>query len=313
MLKGKWIGGLAQWEDGDNYYLSIAFTWELDRAYSMALFARACGKKVIAGGPGLFLAEKRHILEDIAEVPTKMELRKGKMRKLPADYPDAIRYHNPSATFASRGCDVGCDFCIVPTLEGETFTLVPDFIVRPILCDNNLSGLPAHYQDYIIERYKAEGVPLLDANSGFEPRTFTADVYARWAPLINAGRGPWRFAYDEMQERTEALAVMKMLEAEPAKRKRVYCMIGKEPYAECMQRIQEIIDHGCEPHVQPYMKLSAGHREPYVYHDWTRQKLKDVARWANGFVWKKAPFEEYNRSQKNAGAEAYDAQQGLFI
>lgn len=296
MDKGKWIGGLAEWEEGDTYYLSVVFTWELDRAYSMALFAKSCGKKVIAGGPALFLVKMQHLLCDVAEIGTS--------------YPDAIAKHNPMATFASRGCPVGCGFCIVPAMEGKEFTLIPDFPVRPVLCDNNLSALPVEYQNYIIERYQGNGVPLLDANSGFEPQTFTPDVYARWAPLVNAGRGPWRFAYDETKERKEVLRVMKMLEGEPSSRKRVYVIIGNEPYAECMSRIQEVIDNGCEPHVQPYMKLTALEKRPHVRFDWTEQKLKDVARWANGFVWKRAPFDEYNRAMKSIAEN--DRQQRMF-
>ena len=53
------------------------------------------------------------------------------------------------ATFASRGCPVGCWFCIVPKMEGKAFTLLPDFPVRPILCDNNLSALPVDYQRFV--------------------------------------------------------------------------------------------------------------------------------------------------------------------
>lgn len=299
MDKAKWVGGLAEWEDGDTTYLSVAFTWKLDEAYASALFARALGRKVIAGGPALFLVKMQHELAGVAEIGTH--------------YPDAVTKHNPMATFASRGCPVGCGFCIVPALEGREFTLIPDFVPRQILCDNNLSALDAQYQDYIIERYHATNTPIIDANSGFEPRTFTPDVYQRWAPIINAGRGPWRFAYDDMQERSEVLAVMKMLRAEPAKRKRVYVLIGNEPFSDCMQRIQEVIDNGCEPHVQPYMKLVALVKEPHARHDWTVQKLRDVARWANGFVYRKAPFSEYNRSMKSrTPPERFDELTGLF-
>lgn len=294
-----WIGGLAEWDDGDTFYLSVAFTWKLDEAYSRAVFARACGKRVIAGGPALFLNQMKHELFGVAEIG--------------ADFPDAVRRHNPDATIASRGCPVGCGFCIVPAMEGLEFTYLPDFPVRPILCDNNLSALPAKYQDFIIERYRAESVPLRDANSGFEPITFTGDVYERWAPLINEGRGPWRFAFDEMKEAKEVAAVMLMLRDEPQRRKRVYVLIGNEPFAECMERIQAVIDAGCEPHVQPVMKLNALDREPWVRHDWTAQKLRDVARWANGWVWKKAPFADYDRHRKNSRQETYDEQQGLFI
>jgi hypothetical protein len=104
-----------------------------------------------------------------------------------------------------------------------------------------------------------------------------------------------------------------MLADEPQKRKRVYVLIGNEPFAECMARIQEVIDAGCEPHVQPYMKLTALVKVPHVMHDWTVQRLQDVARWSNGWVWKRAPFEEYDRHRKNAPVERYDAQQGLFV
>src|SRR5439155_3832901 len=122
----------------------------------------ASGLQVRAGRPGLFT--RPHYLDGVAEVG--------------GDFPDAIVHHHPDATVASRGCPVGCWFCIVPKMEGRVFTLLPDFPVRPILCDNNLSALPAEYQDHIVARYKATGVPLLDANSGFEPKTFTDEVYA---------------------------------------------------------------------------------------------------------------------------------------
>lgn len=295
----RWIGGLAEWQDGETTFLSVAFTWKLDEAWGRAMFAKSMGYKVKAGGPALFLAKMKHKLVDVAEVG--------------GDYHDAVARHNPDATIASRGCPVGCWFCIVPAMEGKSFTLLPDFPVRPILCDNNLSGLPSDYQDLIVSKYNKAGVKLRDANSGFEPITFSREVYDRWKPLINEGKGPWRFAYDETKEKPQVWQVMKMLEAEPPRRKRVYVLIGNEPFAECMQRIKEVIDNGCEPHVQPFMKLNALERIPDCRHDWTVQKLKDVARWANGWVWKKAPFADYDRHRKNAPRERYDEQQGLFV
>lgn len=295
--QSKWVGGFAEWTEGDTAYLSIAFTWLLDKAYARALWYRALGYKVRAGGPALFLVKMQHELADVAE--------------LGGEAPDAIVHHNPAATIASRGCSVGCWFCIVPAMEGREFTLLPDFPVRPVLCDNNLSALPADYQRHIIERYRAEGVPLLDANSGFEPRTFDDDVYARWREI---NRGPWRFAYDDEPEGPDVERVMRMLRAEPAKRKRVYVLIGNEPFDACMGRIRRVIDWGGEPHVQPLMKLNALDKAPWVRYDWTAPKLRDVARWANGWVWKRAPFAEYDRSMnKSRAAPVYDEQQGLFV
>lgn len=293
-----WVGGLAQWEDGDTTYLSVAFTYKLNEAYERAQFAKACGQKVRIGGPALFLSQMQHKVTMFAEV--------GK------EYPDAIWRHNPDATVASRGCPVGCSFCIVPKMEGTSFTLLPDFPVRPILCDNNLSALPSEYQEHIISRYLKCDVPLRDANSGFEPITFTDEVYARWKPLINAGRGPWRFAYDETKEAPQVRRVMQMLKNEPENRKRVYVLVGNEPFASCMERLYEVIANKCEPHVQPYLDLNAMTREPRARFDWTAQKLKDVARWANGFLWRNIKFEDYDRHAKKS-VEKYDEQQGLFV
>lgn len=291
--QAKWSGGLAEWTDGDTAYLSIAFTWRLNDARARAQWYRALGYRVRAGGPATFV--RKRYLEDVAE--------------LGGDVPDAVRYHNPAATIASRGCPVGCWFCIVPKMEGRNFTLLPDFPVRPILCDNNLSGLPAEYQEHIVARYIAAGVPLLDANSGFEPRTFDDAVYARWRGI---NRGPWRFAYDDLQEREFVRRVMEMLAEVSPKKKRVYVLIGNEPVEACLGRIREVIQWGGEPHVQPFIKLNALERKPHVRFDWTEQKLTDVARWANRFIWRYAPFEDYQRAERTARTERHKDQQQLF-
>lgn len=295
LKKSKWVGGLAEWTEGDTVHLSIAFTWLLNEAYQRAIFWKAQGYKVRAGGPGVFT--QKHYLADVAE--------------LGGDIPDAIVHHNPLATFASRGCPVGCWFCVVPAMEGRAFTLLPDFTPRPILCDNNLSALPADYQDHIVARYQAAGVPLLDANSGFEPQSFDEEVYARWRSI---NKGPWRFAYDEQKERADVETVMRMLRVVTRRKKRVYVLIGNEPVAACMERIDQVMAWGGEPHVQPLMKLNALEKKYWIRHDWSEQSLRDVARWANNWPWHKQPWSAYRRSAHAArDRERYDERQGLFL
>lgn len=279
--KGQWVKGLAHWTDLERRiaYLSIAFTWRLPEARALAERYAAQGFKVRAGGPGTFT--RRNFLADVAEVG--------------GDYPDAVAMHNPQATFASRGCSVGCWFCIVPKMEGRSFTEMPDFPVRPVLCDNNLSALSPEYQQHIVDRYKATGVPLLDANSGFEPATFDDEVFARWSPVL---KGPWRFGYDEKTEGENVERVMRMLKRVNARRKQVYTMIGHEPFDVCMERIRRVIDWGGEPYAQPFIKLNALEKTPVVRHDWTELKLRQVARWVNRHLWRKTRFEDYDASIK---------------
>ena len=289
--KGRWVNGLAEWTDGDTAFLSIAFTWRLDDAWQRAKWYLALGYKVRAGGPGIFT--RKHYLADVAEIG--------------GDVPDAVARHNSMATFASRGCPVGCWFCIVPKMEGKNFTELPDFIVRPVLCDNNLSALSSEYQDHIVARYVASGVPLLDANSGFEPRAFDEEVYRRWK-VIN--RGPWRFAYDDMADRPHVARVMMMLRDLTPKRKQVYTLIGNEPFEVCMGRIREVIAWGGEPYAQPVMKLNALKRVPMVRHDWTVPRLKAVQRWVNARRWKYCAFADYDSSRKT---KAVDDRQMAFL
>jgi hypothetical protein len=293
-MNAGWAGGLAEWTEEGVAYISVAFTWLLDEAWGRARWYRQLGYRVRAGGPGIFT--RKHYLADVAE--------------LGGDCPDAIARHNPDATIASRGCPVGCWFCIVPKMEGRNFTLLPDFPVRPVLCDNNLSALPAEYQQHIIDRYKKARVPLLDANSGFEPRTFDDEVYARWKTI---NRGPWRFAYDDQAERPYVERVMQMLRDVNPKRKRVYVLIGNEPVEACIERIQHVLDWRGEPHVQCYMKLNALEKRPHIRFDWTEDSLRTAARWANRRIWRYATLGEYRRSAKTSRDDRYDARQGLFL
>lgn len=287
--KAGWVDGLAHWTQGDTAFISVAFTWRLHDAFMVAAWYRQHGFRVRAGGPGIFT--RKTFLADVCEIG--------------GDIPDAVWRHNPLATIASRGCPVGCWFCIVPKMEGKTFTLLPDFPVRPILCDNNLSALPPEYQDHIVSRYLSAGIPLLDANSGFEPRTFDDEVLARWRPI---NRGPWRFAYDDHAEREDVLRVLRMLKDVSPRRKLVYTLIGNEPFDACMQRISEVIGWGGEPYAQPYMKLNALEKRPHVRFDWSEPLLRRVQRWVNGRFWRYTDFAGYRASFRSAAKADTSAQ-----
>jgi hypothetical protein len=303
--QSKWVGGLAHWTVGDRAYLSVAFTYRLPDARKLATYYSARGFKVFAGGPALAHVKMQRYLEDVAWVP------RGAGN--PGRLDGALQRHNPAATIASRGCDQKCSFCIVPFMEGS-FTELPEFPVLPVLCDNNLSGLPAEYQDYIVGRYIENSVPLLDANSGFEPRSFTASVFARWERI---NRGVWRLAYDDLMERDfirEALAILKHAGV-CARRIQIYTLLGNEPFDACMQRIREVIEWGGEPFCQPLMKLVSLTRDPHVKHDWTAKKLRAVARWANNHMWRgQAPrFEDYDARVRRSPRARFDPAQGLMI
>lgn len=270
-----WSGGITEWIEGNTAHISVVFSWLLPKAYQRAAWYKADGYKVVAGGPAVSI--RPDYLATVAEIGGST---------------DAIVRHNPKATIASRGCPVGCWFCLVPVTEGKEFTLLWDFIPRPILCDNNLSALPEEFQDHIIKRYQDEGVMLEDANSGFEPRTFTPDVYFRWKAI---NKGPWRLALDEVGEIQVVERAMKILKGEHRNNKRIYVLIGNEPFAQCHERLRKVIEWGGLPYAQPVMALNTLIKKPMIRHDWTLSKLRDYSRWVNRYLWRIIPFDEYKK------------------
>jgi hypothetical protein len=295
---GEWARGVVEWTEGETAFLSVVFSWDTDEAFARAAWYRQAGYKVRVGGPGVFTAKRAREFAGIATVG-------GSIR-------DVQRRHNPMATKASEGCPVGCSFCIVPSMEGRTFTLLPDFEPRPVLTDNNLSALPADYQQYIIDRYRAAGVPLLDANSGFEPKTFDEHTFERWR-VIN--RGPWRFGLDESHEIPDVERMIRLLRSRGVSSRKIrpYVLIGNEPFEDCMARIRRVIELGGEPYVQPVLKLNATKKEPWIRHDWTALLLKQVQRWANSpMIWRKASFGEYDSSINTSRDAARDRTAPLF-
>lgn len=258
--------------------LSVIFSWHAFVARRIALQVRS-NADVWCGGPGMYAFEKWWKCETGLDCVRSLDWRFERQR---GDY---------QMTFASRGCPVDCWFCVVPKMEGRSFTLDWDFQPTPILCDNNLSALPIEFQNHIIDRYKSSKIKLEDANSGFEPRTFTGLTYRLWSEIL---RGPWRFALDELSELDDVRRMMKILQDEPASKKRVYVLIGNEPIEQCHERVQKIIEWDGEPYCQPVLPLNALSREQFVVrHDWTTQKLKDFARWVNRWLWRSIPLWEY--------------------
>jgi hypothetical protein len=262
--------------------VSAIFSWDLLKGVQIARRAEC---ELWAGGPG-FLHMADWWRNETGNTPVigldpRFERQRGNYRMC----------------FAARGCPVGCYFCGVPELEGKQYTLDWNFRPAPILCDNNLTDEPIDFQEHIIRRYRSSEVPLLDANSGFEPKNFTEDTYRRWKDVL---RGPWRFGYDYLPERSAVKRMLHILRTEPPKKKRVYVMIGNEPFDVCLQRATEVVEWGAEPYCQPYLSKTALDRKDYeIRYDWTPDRLTHFARYYNRFLWKYTPISDYQCGTKH--------------
>lgn len=188
----------------DAVWVSAIFSWHVPSLVHLAQEALQGTCRVEVGGPGTF-GLRAYIHEHTGLWPQST--------------PDARFERQPGTSrmvFWSRGCpakncspgfprDGALPVCSVPQMEGWKYTLYTDVQPAPIILDNNLSALPVSHQELIIERTLSAGFSVVDANSGFEPRSIRAETIERWrrVPLL-----AWRFAYDELAERTDVLRTL---------------------------------------------------------------------------------------------------------
>jgi hypothetical protein len=265
--------------DAELVCLSVIFSWHAPIAKEIALRMKLTAD-VWCGGPGMFA------LANWWRKETGLVMTKGvdpRFESQPGKY---------LMTFASRGCPVNCSFCIVPKMEGLKQTLYWDFQPAPVLCDNNISALPFDFQRHIIKRYQETGITLRDANSGFEPHSFSEEMFQLWKPVI---KGAWRFAYDHTNEGQEVYRMMTILKSVPASRKRVYCLVGNEPFEACLERGKKIIEWGGEPHCQFVLPLNwlGNDADLKPKYGWTIQQGRDFCRYFNRWLWRSVPLEDY--------------------
>ena len=270
-----WCGdGYAEWIDGDTAYLSVVFSWNLERAYQRAVWLKAFGYRVRAGGPAVALNPA--ILADVAEIG-------GNVNALP--------HHNPNATFTTRGCVRHCPFCAVPRIEGELVELT-DWEPRPIVCDNNLLAASVAHFDRVIDRLK----PLagVDFNQGLDSRLLTRHHAERLAELdLYTTRLAWdTTAY----ERQFLVAYQTLRDAGISARKiRVYVLIGfNDTPEDALYRLETVWALGSFPNPMRYQPLDSHRRNEYIAPAWTDQELKRYMRYWSRLHWLgHVPFAEY--------------------
>jgi hypothetical protein len=266
-------------QDYDGVCLSVIFSWDVPYAIEQAKIALAMGRQVMIGG-GITVQLHNYIkramgIEPHYKIVPELENVEGNFKMV----------------YFTRGCVQKCFFCPVPRIEGHVVTLNRKSNPAKVLMDNNLSQIPAEYQEYIVERYLAAGMTSVDCNSGFEPQ----GIDERTVKLFD--RLPlrwWRMGFDEIGEEAAFAEAVRTIKAFSKKTVRAYTMIGHEPVAKCLHRLQRTIALGCEPVPQAYIKLDAKTKTPAVQHDWTAELLRDVQRfYYSPQLWRKLKLEDY--------------------
>ena len=269
----QWKKGIVSWQASNILYLSVPFTWLVNEAISMIEKSK---NRVVVGGPGAILLRSK--FEGLAEVREDA-------------FPfEPVIYHNPFATFTTRGCPNKCPFCAVPKIEGE-FREISDFTSRPIVCDNNFLASSRKHFNNVIDKLKM--FPSVDFNQGLEAKLFTPRIADRFSELKHV---KVRFAFDKMLDEKYVVDAINLAKKKGMKDIACYLLFGfKDEPEEAFYRAELL--HSMKVQIYPmrFQALDAERRNCYVPKSkkWTIYgMMKFRTYWANDRYAYHFPFDE---------------------
>ena len=294
-----WYKNIASWKIKNTLYLSIVFTWDLKEACSIAeKWLEKKSKKVIAGGPAV--KAMPDFLPDIITIQDE------------TIFP-ALSFHNPLATFTTRGCPNKCAFCIVPKIEGE-LTELDGWPVRPIVCDNNMLGSSMQHFKYSINRLKV--LPFVDFNQGLDARKFT-DEHAYLISTLRSSKV--RFAFDSPEQEQPLRDALALSRNAGLKDIGVYVLINNDENPdEALYRLETVRGLGAVPFPMRYQPLYALEYNKHISDIWlnyygsstkARTELSRMVRYFSRLNWFSGiPFDEFQwkENERHQGELTYD-------
>ncbi|MBN1887661.1 MAG: hypothetical protein JW850_06710 [Thermoflexales bacterium] len=265
----------------DLYCFSAVFSWDVPGLIEQVRLVPA-GCEVWIGGPGVT------ILADYVERETGIRPVVGadaRFENQPGEY---------RVTRTSRGCPVGCSFCIVAHTDRHHPVEYVDFPPAPVVLDDNILASSWGHQEQVVERLRAQGYGRVDFQCGFDPSRFTAGHFDLYSPLRLAA---WRLAFDDEQEAGYVERMITLLRSRrvPKKRIRVYTIAGLDSPEESLSRAQRVIEWGGEPRLQMYRPLDWLLPTPFVDEGqgWTLELATAMPRYFYGYYWRRMGFDAF--------------------
>ena len=269
-----WSRTFVEWTNGRTAYISVVFSWDLQKAWQRAVWLRQEGYKVKVGGPAAMM--QKQMFDGLAEV---------------GGTTDALQRHHPEATMTSRGCIRDCEFCVVPKVEGDIREL-NHWEPKRLVLDNNLLACSKRHFDRVIDSLKL--IKHVDFNQGLDARLLTDHHAQRIAELDMVCV---RLAWDDVTLEGEFRKAFDHLLTAGFKPTRifVYVIIGyKDSPDDALYRLQAVRDLGGYPNPMRYQPLKAKRRNSFVGKNWTNRELGRYMRyWANFFHTGSIPFAEF--------------------
>lgn len=275
-----WTKTIASWKIQNILYISIPFTWLIPEA---RILARNHKGKVIVGGPAAYLMEDE--VEKWASVEHEIS------------FVSPIEFHNPLATFTTRGCINKCKFCAVPIIEGDFYEL-KKWNPRPYICDNNFLASSKKHIKTVIESLKR--MPIVDFNQGLDIRLLKGWHLDEFAKLKQV---KLRFAFDHINSEAEVYSAISKTQKAGYKNIGVYVLIGfNDTPDEAKYKLDKVIEWGAQPAPMRYQPLNCLEKNSFVGENWNHKELSRMVRYYFRQNWlSKIPYEDYNPPSERKG------------
>ncbi len=270
----QWRKGIASWKVGNTLYISVPFTWLMANAEEMAKQHKG---KVLIGGPGT-----------------------AQPSECPGFSP--LLFHNPCATFTTRGCPNNRSFCAVPKIEGE-FREMQSWRPAPVICDNNLLAATDKHFYKVIDSLRQ--FPACDFNQGLDARLFRRDHASQIATLNHP---MVRFSFDHVNHETKVHDAIEISRSEGLRDFGVYVLFGyKDTPEDALYRLNKVREWGVFPNPMRYQPLDATEKNAYVADGWTEKELRKMMKYYSRLSWlEHIPYGDFDYLK-------YDKAQGVLL
>lgn len=276
----------------DRVWISCIFTWNAAKAKGLARFWEAAGAEPNIGGTGVDFTQVQNRLVQL----NNSQLPLAAQSCLPdySLYPDDDR----AVGFVARGCNRGCEFCVVPMKEGKIGPAWPihewnQGRSKILLLDNDLPLGPHH--DTVLQECIEFGFRL-SITQGYDLRCVARGEVSHDGLSMLVENKPWDLKFRE---------------------RRLYVAwdyLGIEPYVR--RGIEILLDYGFRPRELMCYILCGFNTTPdedlyryrilwdeygvypfvMVYNNRRDNgELRAFARWVNRRIHKISPWEDYNR------------------
>ena len=266
-----WRKDIVTWRMRDTLYISIPFTWLVDKAGDIA---RTHKGKVVAGGPGAVLMQPSWADEIHRDSPF-----------------DVMAFYNPLATRTTRGCDRGCPYCAVSKIEGP-FRELKEWRPAPIICDSSFLTCSTKHFNRVIDTLKR--FDYVDFQ-GIEACQVKPRIARRFAELSGVKIS---IAFDCIKDEAPVADAIKTLCNVGIKDVRVYVLIGFNDMPENARwKLDRVRSWGVRPTPMRYQPLDAIKKNSYVAPSWTDAELKRMMRYYSRLRWfEYIPYDDFEYS-----------------